>query len=147
MFALGLAAWPFVRRDLCVAAFGLSGLATTAWIIGDDVPAASESWSQRSAMRTWFDGRGPTDRLVSWHFYYRGETFFTKGDIWVTYDPDRKALNELVEATRGQGATLWFVTTVQHAKRIPSQLPPDVRAGVEEVYTNFHYALLRTPVP
>ena len=147
VFALGLLAWPFARRDLSVAAFVLSGLLTTAWIIGDYVPAASESWSQRRALQIWFDERGPEDRLVSWWFYYRGETFFTKGDVWVMKDPDRKALGDLVEEMRGRGGALWFVTTVQHSNRVGAQLPPDVRGNLEEVWTSFHYALLRAPVP
>jgi 4-amino-4-deoxy-L-arabinose transferase-like glycosyltransferase len=147
VFALGLLAWPFVRRELSVAAFVLSGVLTTGWIIGDYLPAASESWSQRRAMQLWFDGRGPDDRLVSWWFYYRGETWFTKGDVWVMKDPDRQALAELVEKMRGRGAALWFVTTVQHSNRVGAQLPADVRRNLEEVYSNFHYALLRADVP
>jgi hypothetical protein len=84
---------------------------------------------------------------VSWWFYYRGETFFTKGDVWVMKDPDRKALGELVEEMRGRGSALWFVTTVQHSNRVGAQLPPDVRRNLEQVYANSHYALLRADVP
>jgi hypothetical protein len=147
LFGLGLAAWPFVRRTVCVLVFVLSALLSTAWIVDDYIPAASESWSQRSAMRIYFDNKGPNDRLVSWWFYYRGETWFTKGDVWVMKDPDRQALAELVEKMRGRGAALWFVTTVQHSNRVGAQLPADVRRNLEEVYSNFHYALLRADVP
>ncbi len=147
VFALGLLVWPFVRRDLSIAAFVLSGVLTTGWVIGDYLPIASESWSQRRAMQIWFDGRAPQDRLVSWWFYYRGETYFTKGDVWVMKDPDRQALTELVESMRGTGGALWFVTTVQHSNRVGAQLPTDVRRNLEEVYANFHYALLRADVP
>lgn len=146
-FALGLLAWPFVPRRWCLLAFVVAGVLTRSWIIGRYIPGASESWSQRSAMRVYFDQRGPKDRLVSWWFYYRGETFFAKGDLWVMKDPDRSSLGELVEASRGQEITLWFVTTVQHANRLASHLPVDVRRNVEPVYENFHYALLRVDVP
>ena len=103
--------------------------------------------SQRSAMRMYFDERAPNDRLVSWWFYYRGETFFAKGNLWVMKDPDRSSVSELVESCRGQGISLWFITTVQHANRLATHLPNDVRHNVEPMYENFHYALLRVEVP
>jgi 4-amino-4-deoxy-L-arabinose transferase-like glycosyltransferase len=146
-FVLALLAWPLVPRRYCLVAFVLAGVLTRSWIIARYIPGASESWSQRSAMRAYFDGRGPNDRLVSWWFYYRGETFFAKGDLWVMKDPDRSSLGELVEESRGKGVTLWFVTTVQHANRLASHLPVDLRRDVETVYENFHYALLRVVVP
>jgi hypothetical protein len=146
-FVLALLAWPLVPRRYCLVAFVLAGVLTRSWIIARYIPGASESWSQRSAMRAYFDGRGPNDRLVSWWFYYRGETFFAKGDLWVMKDPDRSSLGELVEESRGKGVTLWFVTTVQHANRLASHLPVDLRRDVETVYENFHYTLLRVVVP
>ncbi len=146
-FAVGLVAWPLLPRRWSLLAFVVAALLTRSWIIGRYIPGASESWSQRTAMRVYFDQRGPTDRLVSWWFYYRGETFFSKGDLWVLKDPDRSAVGELVEASRGQGTSLWFVTTVQHANRLASHLPVDLRQSVEPVYENFHYVLLRVVVP
>ena len=146
-FVVALVAWPFVPRRWCLVGFVLAGMLTRGWIIGRYLPGASESWSQRSAMRAYFDARGPNDRLVSWWFYYRGETFFAKGDLWVMKDPDRTSISELVEASRGQGMTLWFLTTVQHANRLGTHLPSDVRGYIEPVYENFHYALLRVDVP
>jgi 4-amino-4-deoxy-L-arabinose transferase-like glycosyltransferase len=147
-FAVGLVAW--LRADLrrfAIAAMVVGAVATRTWVIADYLPAASESWSQRTALRTYFAEKGPEDRLISWWFYYRGETFFSKADIWVMKDPDKKALAELVEESRGRGVTLWFVTTVQHVNRLSGHLPSDLRNGVEPVYSNFHYALVKVPVP
>jgi 4-amino-4-deoxy-L-arabinose transferase-like glycosyltransferase len=147
-FAAGLLAWPRPAwRPNAACAMVVGALLTRGWVIADYLPAASESWSQRSALRIYFEQRGPEDRLVSWWFYYRGETFFSKADIWVMKDPDKKALAELVEESRGRGVTLWFVTTVQHTNRLGSHLPPDLRQAVEPVYENFHYSLQRVPIP
>ena len=148
-FAAGLLAWPFVRaRRHAVLAFVISALCVRGWVIGDYIPASSESWSQRTALRTYFEQRGPDDRLVSWWFYYRGETFFSKADIWVMKDPDKKtSITELVDEYRGRGATLWFITTVQHTNRLGSHLPPDVRRNIEPVYANFHYSLSKVQIP
>ena len=146
-FGLGLLAWAMARHREALAAFVLSGLLTTGWVVSDYVPAASENWSQRSAMRLYFENRGPEDRLVSWWFYYRGETWFSKQDIWVMKDVDRKALAELFTEYEGRGASLWFITIQPHARRLAAQVPQKYRAGVETVYESFHYSLLRVPVP
>lgn len=146
-FALGLVLWALARHRQAVVALVLSGLLTTAWVIDDYIPAASESWSQRTALRTYFDQRGPNDRLVSWWFYYRGETFFSKGDVWVMKDPNRQVLAEYIAEREGQNTALWFITIESHAPRLRSQLPVKYRDSIEEMYRNFHYVLMRVHVP
>jgi hypothetical protein len=146
-FVLGLLLWGLARKKAAVAAWVLSGVLTTGYVLADYIPAASESWSQRSALRTYFEQRGPDDRLVSWWFYYRGETFLTKGDVWVMKDPDPRALAELFEAYEGKGAALWFLTIESHEGRLRGQVPPKYREAIEPVYESFHYALLRVRVP
>jgi 4-amino-4-deoxy-L-arabinose transferase-like glycosyltransferase len=147
-FAVGLLMWPRVAwRGYGVAAMVLGAVLTRSWVIGDYLPAASESWSQRTGIRMYYERRGPEDRLLSWWFYYRGETFFSKGDLWVMKEPDKKAVAELVDEVRGRGVSLWFITTVQHTNRLASHLPSDLRDSVEPVYSNFHYSLQRVRVP
>jgi 4-amino-4-deoxy-L-arabinose transferase-like glycosyltransferase len=146
-FAVGLSLWAIGRARAAIGAFALSGVLTTAVVVDDYLPAASESWSQRSALRIYYDERREGDRLVSWWFYYRGETFLSKADIWVLKNPDKKALGELVEEHRGQDHSLWFITTSAHASRLRSNLPADLRDAVVERWVSFHYALLRVDVP
>ncbi|MCA9707193.1 MAG: glycosyltransferase family 39 protein [Myxococcales bacterium] len=146
-FGLGLLAWALGRHRAALAGFVLSGLLTTGWAVDDYLPAASENWSQRSALRLYFAERGPRDRLVSWWFYYRGETWFSKQDVWVMKDVDRKALTELFDQVEGQDTTLWFITIEPHARRLAAQVPQRYRGDIEEVYKSFHYTLLRVHVP
>ncbi len=150
-FVVGLLVWAVSQtarwRRFAIGAWLLSGLLTTGWVIADYIPAASESWSQRTAIRTYYDERGPNDRLISWWFYYRGETFFTKGDIWVMKEPDRGRLGDLFAETEGTDAALWFITIEPHAKRLAAQLPTQYRDHIEERYRSFHYVLMRVPVP
>ncbi len=146
-FALGLGAWMLARHREAMVAFVLSAFLTAGWVVVDYLPAASENWSQRSAMRVYFEQRGPDDRLVSWWFYYRGETWFSKRDVWVTKEVDRKALGELFTEYEGRGATLWFMTIEPHARRLRAQVPRQYQAGIEVMYESFHYVLLRVPVP
>ncbi len=145
-FGLGLIAWMLARYRVGLGAFVLSGLLTTGWVIVDYVPAASENWSQRTAMRIYFDQRGPDDRLVSWWFYYRGETWYTKGDVWVMKDVDRNALVDLFSEYEGTGATLWFITIEPHGRRLRGQVPSQYRAGLEVMFESFHYTLMRVHV-
>src|SRR5690606_27705585 len=102
---------------------------------------------QRSAIRHYYDHRGPDDPLASWWFYYRGETFFTKAAVWVQKEANREKLAELVDANRGQGRSVWLITTGGHGARARSSLPVDVRGSAEVVYENAHYTLLHIPVP
>jgi hypothetical protein len=145
-FAAGLFALVLARYRVAVAGLVLSGLLTAGWAVVDYLPAASENWSQRSALRVYFDERGPDDRLVSWWFYYRGETWFTKGDVWVTKDVNRQALGELFAEYEGSGATLWFITIEPHARRLRAQVPRQYQGGLEVMYESFHYVLMRVPV-
>ncbi len=142
LVVFGLAVTRRARR-FAWGAWLLSGLLTTTYVIADYVPAASENWSQRSAMRIYFDERGPDDRLVSWWFYYRGETFFTKADIWMMKNADRGKLADLFAEMEGTGAALWFITIEPHAKRLRSHVPAEYRDAIEVRYESFHYVLMR----
>jgi 4-amino-4-deoxy-L-arabinose transferase-like glycosyltransferase len=146
-FGLALVLWAAARRRAAVLGFVFSALVTTAYVIDDYLPAASENWSQRTALRVYFEERGPDDRLASWWFYYRGETFFTKGDLWVMRDPNRQALAEYIAEREGNDAHLWFITIDSHASRLAANLPPKYRGGIEEMYRNFHYVLMRIHIP
>ncbi|PCC71431.1 hypothetical protein SAMN02745121_00972 [Nannocystis exedens] len=146
-FALGLALWAARRQRAALVAMLLAGFVTLHYTLNSYLPAVSEHWSQRSAIRHYYDHRGPDDPLASWWFYYRGETFFTKGAVWVQKEADRETLAELIEANRGHGRNVWIITTGGHGARAKSSLPADLRARSEVAYENAHYTLLKVPVP
>lgn len=146
-FALGMLLWLGRRGREALVAMALSGLLTLVYVIGDYVPAASESWSQRTAIRTYYRDRGPDDVLLSWWFYYRGETYFTKRDIWVQKNLNREQLGEIVAEREGKGAHLWIITTTSHGSRLANQLPPKYRDSLEQVYESFHYRMYRVEIP
>lgn len=146
-FALGLALWAIGRMKSAIAGMVLSAALVTTYVLDDYLPAASESWSQRSAFRHYFAHRGAEDKLLSWWFYYRGETYFSKGRIWVLMKPDRDALLQYVEENEGTGVDFWIISTNAHAKRLQNQLPPSLQDRVTLEYENYHYALLRLDLP
>ncbi|WP_106392347.1 hypothetical protein [Enhygromyxa salina] len=146
-FGFGLLLWVARKGRLAVAGMVLSGLLTTTWVIDDYLPATSENWSQRSAFRYAYDHAGKNDRLLSWWFYYRGETYFAKRRIWVSMEPDRVKLREYIDKFRGKGTTFWVMTTARHAERARSHFPPDLRDEIDIVYQNFHYALIKVEIP
>jgi len=142
-FIAGLILVSFGRIREATVTWVLSAVLTTGYVLADYVPKASEAWSQRSALRQYFDERGPNDRLVSWWFYYRGETFFTKGDVWVMQNPNRTALAKLFDEQSGTASAIWFITIESHTKRLAPQLPTEYRDRVEERYRSEHYVLMR----
>lgn len=146
-FALGLALWAARRQQAALVAMLLAGFITLHYTLNSYLPAVSEHWSQRTAIRHYYDHRGPDDPLASWWFYYRGETFFTKGAVWVQKEADRDTLAELIDANRGHGRNVWIITTGGHGARARSSLPSDLRATTETAYENAHYVLLKVPVP
>ena len=153
-FGLGLLLWIAHRGRLAIGAMVLSALLTTTWVIDDYLPATSENWSQRTAFRYIFDhaeldenGKLAHDRILSWWFYYRGETYFAKANIWVSMEPDREALRKQIDKDRGKGITYWVMTTAKHAERASAHFPADLRDRIEPVYANFHYALLKVEIP
>lgn len=146
-FGLGLLLWVAHKFKAAVAAMLLSALLTTTWVIDDYLPATSENWSQRTAFRHIYDNAKPQDKLLSWWFYYRGETYFSKRKIWVSIEPDRQALREYIDKYRGKNVTFWIMTTAGHADRAASHFPTDVRDNIEIVYRNFHYALMKVGIP
>jgi len=146
-FALALLLWAARRGRAAAAGMVFSALLTLGWVMNSYLPAVSENWSQRSLIRTYYDQRGPEDPLMSWWFYYRGETFFTKANVWVLKDIDKDKLYAAIDEQRGHGRTIWMMTTAGHAKRVKSSIPSDLRAGVETVQESSHYALVKFPVP
>lgn len=146
-FGVGLLLWIARRCQAAVAAMVLSGLLTTTWVLDDYLPATSENWSQRTAFRHIYDHAKKGDRILSWWFYYRGETYFSKRRIWVAMEPDREALREFVDDNRDKDVTFWVMTTARHAERAPTHFPADLRQHMEVVYQNFHYALIRIDIP
>ncbi|MGB1014449.1 MAG: ArnT family glycosyltransferase [Nannocystaceae bacterium] len=141
--AFGLGLWLLRQGRAAAVTMVLSGLLTTGYVLGDYLPKASESWSQRSALRTYYQQRQANEPLLSWWFYYRGETYFTKHRVWVLKEANREALNDYVKELQGKVDNFWVLTTKSHARRLKSALPRGLRDGVREVYTNAHYTLLQ----
>ena len=146
-FALGLLLWAGRRARAALGCLLLSALLSLGWVMNSYLPAVSEHWSQRAPLRMYYDQRGPEDPLLSWWFYYRGETFFSKARVWVLKETDREKLHEFIDTQRGLGRSLWVMTTPSHAKRLKVALPSDLRAGVTPVYEGAHYVLTKIPVP
>ncbi len=146
-FALAIGLWSFRRYREAVVTMLLSALLTTGYVLGDYLPKASEEWSQRSALRTYYQLRAPNDPLMSWWFYYRGETMLSKAKVWVLKEHNREALHEFLKQQQGKAKNVWVLTTASHARRLKASLPRALREGTREVYENSHYKLVQVPLP
>jgi len=142
-FAFGLGLWLLRRGRAAVMTMVLSGLLTTGYVLGDYLPKASESWSQRSALRAYYQQRQANEPLLSWWFYYRGETYFTKHNVWVMKEANREVFHDYIKELQGKVDSFWVLTTESHAGRLKSALPRGLRSGIREVYSNAHYTLMQ----
>ncbi len=147
LMLVGLLLWVWRRARAAVTVICVSAMLATTVVLNVFLPAASHEWSQRDAFELIAKERGEHDVLVSWWLYHRGETWFSKAQVWVTMEPNKTKVAELVDKHRGKGATFWIMTTPQHAKSAAAEFPPDVAATLQERWSNHHYALLVAQVP
>jgi 4-amino-4-deoxy-L-arabinose transferase-like glycosyltransferase len=142
-----LLVWLAGKTREAAVGFLVAAVLMTGWFFGSYIPKASVEWSQRDMFRALYAEKGPEDPIIGWWFYYRGETFFAKRRIWVLVEPERDKTKELVDSYRGKDATLWIVTTSEHAEKAPRYFPKDVRENFETVYSSVHYTCMKLHVP
>lgn len=146
VFAFGVMAWLAGRLRMLVGSTLASGLLCTWFLLVDFIPAASENWSQRSMFERYYAQRGARDVLASWWFFHRGETFYSKADVWMMVKHDKAELRGFIEERQKIGGAIWFVTTASNIDRLGRQLPEELRGRHSVEYQNFHHALIRVPL-
>jgi 4-amino-4-deoxy-L-arabinose transferase-like glycosyltransferase len=93
VLSLGLVA-SRVRRGALV---GLSAAAVmfTFFLLDGYMRAVAPYWSQKNLLATYYKNRrGPEERLVAFQMYWRGETFYTKNEIYEGPMEDRTVFDQ-----------------------------------------------------
>jgi 4-amino-4-deoxy-L-arabinose transferase-like glycosyltransferase len=124
--AAALAAWlwrPTARA--APAGMLLAGIAVCVVALHRYVPQASEVWSQRGLHEALARARSETpssdDLLIAWRLSYRGETFYSKGCVWVSMDGDPDALR--AELDRGGAHARHVITAPGYVDQIAAAAP------------------------
>ena len=114
-------------------------------------PKAAAHWSQKPLIASYYKmRRSPQERLVSWQMYWRGETFYTKNEIFegpqdsrTVFLGDRNVeqLKELIGRNRGRRA--FFIVEQARFPSLRGHLPPESQASlriVDERNNKFYLA-------
>jgi 4-amino-4-deoxy-L-arabinose transferase-like glycosyltransferase len=133
LLTLGLS----VRRVLRPAAAGLCGVAVLfTWFLLDVyMRRVAPFWSQKDTIATYYKARrSKEERLIAYQMYWRGETFYTKNEIYegpmderTVFDMDGAddKLTEWISRNRGKRAFFMFERGRQ--SRLQSLLPAEAR--------------------
>jgi 4-amino-4-deoxy-L-arabinose transferase-like glycosyltransferase len=127
-----------VRRaaliSLCVAA-----VLFTFYLLDVYMRAVAPFWSQKEPIATYYEKRrSPEERLIAYQMYWRGETFYTKNEIYegpmeerTVFDQETadEKLKEWI--THHRGHRQFFLYERGQQSHLQGMLPPESRASFE----------------
>ncbi len=140
MFALatiGLVARRARRASLVV--LSVAAVLFTLYLLDVYMRAVAPFWSQKEPIATYYEKRrSPDERLIAYQMYWRGETFYTKNEIYEGPMEDRTVFDQ-------DGADEKLKTWIDHHRghrhfflyergqqgHLQSLLPPESRASFE----------------
>jgi 4-amino-4-deoxy-L-arabinose transferase-like glycosyltransferase len=135
-FALGSAALA-VRRARRWGALGLSAAAVlfTVFLLDVYMPDVAPYWSQKGPIATYYKSRrSPAERLIAYQLYWRGETFYTKNEIYEGPTEDRtvfdqEGADDKLKAWMGRhrGQRAFFLYERGQQSHIEGMLPSEAR--------------------
>jgi 4-amino-4-deoxy-L-arabinose transferase-like glycosyltransferase len=137
-FALGTAALA-IRRLMRPAAVGLGAAAVLfTWFLLDVyMRQVAPFWSQKDTIATYYQARRSKDeRLIAYQMYWRGETFYTKNEIYEGLPEERTVFDmdgadeKLTEwLGRHRGQRVFFMYERGRQGRLQSLLPDSSRGS------------------
>jgi hypothetical protein len=127
-----------VRRFVRPATWTLCGVAVLfTWFLLDVfMPKIAPYWSQKDTIATYYaNRRSREERLVAYQMYWRGETFYTKNEIYEGLPEDRTVFDmdgadeKLTEwISRNRGKRTFFMYERGREARLRSLLPDTARS-------------------
>ncbi len=146
-------AWAFIPklRHVGPLLLGLVAVAFTVFILDVYAPKTAAHWSQKPLIASYYKmRRSPQERLIAWQMYWRGETFYTKNEIFegplvsrTVFLGDRNVeqLKEWIGRNRGHRA--FFIVEQGRLGSLRGNLPPETQASlriVDERNNKFYLA-------
>lgn len=99
-------------------------------------------WSQKKAIASYYQQRkGPEEELVAWQFNWRGETWYTAGEVVVSKSLDNTAIIQYLNERKGR--RFFFITERGRYPSLRSMLPTPRGQQTLTIVddTNIHYVL------
>ena len=140
LFALGTLGLVVRRlRRVALVGLGTSAVLFTLYLLDVYMRDVAPYWSQKQPIATYYEKRrSPEERLIAYQMYWRGETFYTKNEIYEGPTEDRtvfdqegadEKLKEWINHHRGHRHFFLFERGQQ--SHLQSMLPPEARASFE----------------
>jgi 4-amino-4-deoxy-L-arabinose transferase-like glycosyltransferase len=136
LFAAAMAVflWPRARRWAAVGMCGVA-VAATFFLLDHFMPSVAPFWSQKGAIAAYYKARrSPDEKLIAFQMYWRGETFYTKNEIWEGPLPERTVFDQdgaddkLKEyMSKHRGRRLFFLMEKGQRTRVEGLVPPETR--------------------
>ncbi|MES1206784.1 MAG: hypothetical protein ABUS79_12680, partial [Pseudomonadota bacterium] len=136
--ALGTALLVVPRaRKWGAAALVAAGVFTSYFLLDHFMPAVAPFWSQKNVVAAYYRARrSPDERLVAFQMYWRGETFYTKNEIYEGPTAERtvfdqEGVDEKLKEYMGRhrGRRLFFLMEKGQRGRVEGLLPAETRAS------------------
>jgi 4-amino-4-deoxy-L-arabinose transferase-like glycosyltransferase len=134
---MGLAVRRWRRASLIV--LSVAAVLFTFYLLDVYMRAVAPFWSQKDPIATYYEKRrSPEERLIAYQMYWRGETFYTKNEIYegpmeerTVFDQEGadEKLKTWIEHHRGHRQFFLFERGQQ--SHLQSLLPPEARASFE----------------
>jgi 4-amino-4-deoxy-L-arabinose transferase-like glycosyltransferase len=144
LFALPVAALAVHRlRSTALVGLGLVAVAFTYFLLDVFIPQTANHWSQKPLIAEYYrQRRSPDERLVAWQMFWRGETFYTKNEIFEgPYDKrtvflgDKNQENLKEYLGRNRGKRTFFIVEQTRWGLLKSLLPAEAQSTLRTVDT------------
>ena len=119
----------------------LVGVLATFFLLDRYMPGVAPYWSQKNVLAAYYRARrSPDDKLVAYQMYWRGETFYTKNEIYEGPVAERTVfdmegaddrLREYLIHHRGR--RFFFLMEKGQRGRLQGLLPPEARSSFRVV--------------
>ena len=138
--AATLLCWRRARRG---GAVGLSLLAVafTYYLLDHYMPATAAYWSQKHLIATYYQTRrSPSERLLVWQMYWRGENFYTANEIYegpkderTVFLGDKNVENLKAWVERHRGRRAFLLVERSRYGQVPGMFPADTRQSLHVI--------------
>ncbi len=123
-------------RALAAGGLALGAIGFTYFLLDSYMPRTAAHWSQKPLVARYYQlRRSPDERLIAWQLYWRGETFYTKNEIYegptdqrTVFLGDKNQENLQAYLARNRGKRMFFIVEKTRWSTLQSLMPAGVPA-------------------
>jgi 4-amino-4-deoxy-L-arabinose transferase-like glycosyltransferase len=143
------------RRWWSAVGMAVVAVAATFFLLDDFMRQVAPFWSQKDVIAAYYKTRrSPAERLIAYQLYWRGETFYTKNEIYegpmeerTVFDAEGadEKFHKYLDGHRGR--RIFFICEKGQKSRIEAALPAEARSSVRVIHdSNTKFLLLQADI-